>query len=276
MKYKIITEASIDMPKEVAIENDVTILPIELRFGEELYPNGMENDAFYEKLKGGVMPKTSMPNQIKFEDALQPYVNKEDWFVLVVVISADLAGTLAQAKGAVDALSMKNVHVCDSRCTTFAQGALVMEILKYIKAHPNAQPDEVVQELERLKTKVRIVAVIGDLKYLRASGRLKATEYFVAGALNVKPVIGLEGGAVTTLAKKIGEKANEFMVECANKRDRNYPIYFGHSANPALIERFLKRYSEKLDVEANSPIYEIGCIIGAHAGPGCYGMVFFV
>ena len=90
MKYKIVTEASVDMPKKFAEENDITILPIEVNFNGELYPEGMPNDEFYAKLKStGIIPKTSQPNQYKFENALTPYCNKDGWFVLTIVISSN-------------------------------------------------------------------------------------------------------------------------------------------------------------------------------------------
>lgn len=278
MNYKIITEASVDMPEEFAKDNDITILPIEVNFGGELFPEGMPADQFYKKLKStGIIPKTSQPNQFKFETALTPYVNKEDWFVLTIVISSDLAGTIAQAKNAVDNLKMKNVHICDSRVTTFAEGAIIVELVNYIKSHKNATPKQVVDYLEDLKSKVRLVAVIGDLKYLKLGGRLGNASYFAASVLNIKPIISLDGGKVNTIAKKRGEKAaNEFLVECANKRDRNYPIYFGHSANPSLITKFLDENAEKLGIDKNDThIHEIGCVVGVHAGPDCYGLVYF-
>ena len=278
MKYKIVTEASVDMPKEFAKQNDISILPIEVNFNGELYPEGLPNDEFYNKLKTtGIIPKTSQPNQFKFETAFAPFVNKEDWFVLTIVISSDLAGTIAQAKNAVENLNMKNVYVCDSRVTTFAEGALIIEIVKYINSHKQAKPEEVIAELERLKNSVRLVAVVGDLKYLKQGGRLSTAGYVAATALKIKPIISLDGGKVNNIAKKIGEKANEFMVECANKRNRKYPIYFGHSANPILITNFLNRYATALDVNPiTTPIHEIGCVVGTHAGPNCYGMVYFM
>lgn len=276
MNYKIITEASVDMPEEFAKKNNITILPIEVNFNGELFPEGLPTDQFYEKLKSGIIPKTSQPNQYKFETAFTPYVNKEDWFVLTIVISSDLAGTIAQAKNAAENLNMKNVYICDSRVTTFAEGALIIEIVRYIKAHPQAKPQEVIEELERLKQHIKLVAVVGDLKYLKAGGRLGTAGYIAATALKIRPIISLDGGKVNNIAKKMGEKANEFMVECANKRDKDYPIYFGHSANPQLITNFLNKYATALGVEKeNQPIHEIGCVVGTHAGPNCYGMVYF-
>ena len=278
MNYKIVTEASVDMPKGFAEENDITVLPIEVNFNGDLYPEGLSNDEFYKKLKEtGIIPKTSQPNQYKFETAFTPYVNKEDWFVITIVISSDLAGTIAQAKNAVESLGMKNVYVCDSRVTTFAEGAIIVELVKFIKSHKDATPEQVIDYLEKLKSSVKLVAVIGDLKYLKQGGRLSAASYFAASVLNIKPIINLDGGKVNNVAKKIGEKANEYMVECANKRNKDFPIYFGHSANETIIKDFIKKYASKLGIAPETAsINEIGCVVGTHAGPNCYGMVYFI
>lgn len=278
MNYKIVTEASVDMPKGFAEENDITVLPIEVNFNGDLYPEGLPNDEFYKKLKEtGIIPKTSQPNQYKFETAFTPYVNKEDWFVITILISSDLAGTIAQAKNAVESLGMKNVYVCDSRVTTFAEGAIIVELVKFIKSHKDATPEQVIDYLEKLKSSVKLVAVIGDLKYLKQGGRLSATSYFAASVLNIKPIINLDGGKVNNIAKKIGEKANEYMVDCANKRNKDFPIYFGHSANETIIKDFIKKYASKLGIAPeNTSINEIGCVVGTHVGPNCYGMVYFI
>lgn len=278
MNYKIVTEASVDMPKGFAEENDITVLPIEVNFNGDLYPEGLPNDEFYKKLKEtGIIPKTSQPNQYKFETAFTPYVNKEDWFVITIVISSDLAGTIAQAKNAVESLGMKNVYVCDSRVTTFAEGAIIVELVKFIKSHKDATPEQVIDYLEKLKSSVKLVAVIGDLKYLKQGGRLSAASYFAASVLNIKPIINLDGGKVNNVAKKIGEKANEYMVECANKRNKDFSIYFGHSANETIIKDFIKKYASKLGIAPETAsINEIGCVVGTHAGPNCYGMVYFI
>ena len=274
MKYKIVTEASVDMPDSFAKENDITILPIELNFAGELFPEGLPNDEFYEKMKTtGIIPKTSQPNQYKFENALSPYCNKEDWFVLTIVISSNLAGTIAQAKNAVEALKMKNVYICDSEVTTFAEGALIMEIVKYIK-EKNPTPQEVIDELERLKRKIRLVAVVSDLKYLRLGGRISGAAAALGTVLNMKPIIALEGGRVVNKAKKRGEQSNIYMVEEVLKnRDKAYPLYFGYSANKKNIENFVQKYKDKLEVNPDKIEYHsIGCVVGTHAGPGDYGM----
>lgn len=276
MKFKIVTEASVDMPKKFAEENDITILPIEINFNGELYPEGLPNDEFYAKMKEtGIIPKTSQPNQFKFETALTPYCNKEDWFVLTIVISSNLAGTIAQAKNAVEALNMKNVYICDSEVTTFAEGALIIEIVNYIKKN-NPTPEQAIEELERLKKKVRLVAAVSDLKYLKQGGRISGAAAALGTVLGIKPIIALENGRVVNIAKKRGEQANLFMIDYVKNRDRKYPLYFGYSADVKNIENFVQKYHEQLDVNPNNIEYHsIGCVVGTHAGPGAYGMVYF-
>ncbi len=277
MKYKIVTEASVDMPENFAKENDITILPIEVNFAGELFPEGLPNDEFYEKMRTtGIIPKTSQPNQYKFENALTPYCNKEDWFVLTIVISSNLAGTIAQAKNAVEALNMKNVYICDSEVTTFAEGALIVEIVKYIKRN-NPSPEEVIEELERLKKRVRLIAVVSDLKYLKQGGRISGAVAALGTVLNMKPIITIEDGKVANRAKKRGEQANLYIVDDVVKnRDKNYPIYFGYSADKSKIENFVKKYKSQLEVDPEKiEYYGIGCVVGTHVGPGVYGMVYF-
>ena len=277
MKYKIVTEASVDMPENFAKENDITILPIEVNFAGELFPEGLPNDEFYEKMRTtGIIPKTSQPNQYKFENALTPYCNKEDWFVLTIVISSNLAGTIAQAKNAVEALNMKNVYICDSEVTTFAEGALIVEIVKYIKRN-NPSPEEVIEELERLKKRVRLIAVVSDLKYLKQGGRISGAVAALGTVLNMKPIITIEDGKVANRAKKRGEQANLYIVDDVVKnRDKNYPIYFGYSADKSKIENFVKKYKSQLEVVPDKiEYYDIGCVVGTHVGPGVYGMVYF-
>ena len=277
MKYKIVTEASVDMPENFAKENDITILPIEVNFAGELFPEGLPNDEFYEKMRTtGIIPKTSQPNQYKFENALTPYCNKEDWFVLTIVISSNLAGTIAQAKNAVEALNMKNVYICDSEVTTFAEGALIVEIVKYIKRN-NPSPEEVIEELERLKKRVRLIAVVSDLKYLKQGGRISGAVAALGTVLNMKPGITIEDGKVANRAKKRGEQANLYIVDDVVKnRDKNYPIYFGYSADKSKIENFVKKYKSQLEVDPDKiEYYGIGCVVGTHVGPGVFGMVYF-
>lgn len=277
MKYKLIADASCDLPKELAEKYDITLVPIEVRFGEEIYPQGLSNEEFYKKIyETGMIPKTSMPNQFLFEEIMTPYVNKPDTHVIVLTISSEMTATIHQVEGAVQALKMQNVTYRQSTVTTWAQGAILIELAKFIEKDDDLE--HVIKKLDELISKVRLVAVINDLKYLKASGRLSAASAVMGSMLNVKPIISLTGGKVTNEAKVMGEaKAFMYMVTKARTRDKTIPLYFGHSDCPEMIDKLLQKYASMLDISPEGQVIcDIGCVVGSHVGPKCYGIVYFV
>ncbi|MGD9118768.1 MAG: DegV family protein, partial [Dehalococcoidia bacterium] len=52
MTVRIITDSTSDMPTEVAKELGITVVPLYVRFGEEVYRDGIEltTDQFYPKM----------------------------------------------------------------------------------------------------------------------------------------------------------------------------------------------------------------------------------
>ena len=277
MKYKLIADASCDLPKELAEKYDITLVPIEVRFGEEIYPQGLSNEEFYKKIyETGMIPKTSMPNQFLFEEIMTPYVNKPDTHVIVLTISSEMTATIHQVEGAVQALKMQNVTYRQSTVTTWAQGAILIELAKFIEKDDDLE--HVIKKLDELISKVRLVAVINDLKYLKASGRLSAASAVMGSMLNVKPIISLTGGKVTNEAKVMGEaKAFMYMVTKARTRDKTIPLYFGHSDCPEMIDKLLQKYASMLDISPEGQVIcDICCVVGSHVGPKCYGIVYFV
>ena len=39
MKFKVVADASCDIPEELKQKYDISIIPIEVAFGEEIYPD---------------------------------------------------------------------------------------------------------------------------------------------------------------------------------------------------------------------------------------------
>lgn len=276
MKYKIVVDASCDIPKEYVDKYGIMVVPIEVRFDEEIYPTGLDSNTFYKKLRtSGIIPKTSMPNQFLFEEMMTPYVNNPEYHVIVVTISSEMTATIHQVEGAVQSLKMQNVTYRQSGVATWAHGAVIAELLKFIEKDDNVE--HVVAKLDELIRKVRLYAVIGDLKYLRASGRLSATGQVVGSMLNIKPIISLTGGKVTTEAKVMGEaKAHLYMINKAKDRDTNYPVYFGNSDCRNLAENFVNKCALPLSIDPEKQeIFDISYVVGTHVGPNCYGIVYF-
>lgn len=275
MKFKIVADASCDIPEEYLKKYDISIIPIEVAFGEEVYPEGLSKKDFYNKIENTTLiPKTAMPNAYKFEQFYKDYANKEDVYVFTIVISMELSQTKIQAQNAADSLGMKNVFIEESGCTTVAQGAIICELCKFMEKEQSVE--KIIEEFYRLKSKCKLYAVINDLKYLKNSGRLSSSSAVIGSMLSVKPIVSIVEGKVVNIKKCMGaNQADQFMFSQIKQVDQKHDFYYIHSDNLPAVDKLREKYSLKLPKGQNISVCEIGCVVGSHVGPRCYGFVYF-
>lgn len=275
MKFKVVADASCDIPEELKQKYDISIIPIEVAFGEEIYPEGLDTRTFYSKMaSSGLIPKTAMPNAYKFEQFYKDYCNKKDVFVITIVISMEMSQTKLQAQMAAETLGMKNVFIEESAVTTAAQGALIVELCKFIEKCQDIE--KIKEEFYRLRKKIKLFAIINDLKYLKNSGRLSSTSAIIGSMLNVKPIVSIVDGKVVNVAKCMGTpKAEAYLLSSLANVDTTHPLWFLHTDNLPAIERFEEKNKDKFDTIPEKVVCEIGCVVGSHVGAKCYGVTFF-
>lgn len=275
MKFIFVADAACDVSEEDKKNYNINIIPIELNFGDEIYPTGLSNEEYYEKLKNSsIMPKTAMPNAYKFQTFYKDYVNKEDVFVITILISMELSTTKVQAQNAAEELGMKNVFIEESQAATVAQGALIVELAKYCQNENDIE--KIKKEFYRLREKVKLYAIINDLKYLKASGRLSGTSAAIGGMLKVKPIVSIVDGKVVNIAKCMGTpKAESFIINSIKNLDENRPLYLIHSHIPDKANELYEKNKEKFNKQQEVKVQEISYVVGTHVGAGCYGVVYF-
>ena len=275
MKFVFVADAACDVSEEDKNRYNINIIPIELNFGDEIFPEGLPNEEYYKKLKESeIMPKTAMPNAYKFQSFDENYANKEDVFVITILISMELSTTKVQAQSAADELNMKNVFIEESRGATVAQGALIVELAKFCE-HEN-DIEKIKEEFYRLRDKVKLFAIINDLKYLKASGRLSGASAAIGGMLKVKPIVSLVDGKVVNIAKCMGTpKAESYIINSAKNIDETRPLYLIHSHIEDKAKELYEKNKDAFAGVKEVKIEEISYVVGTHVGAGCYGIVFF-
>lgn len=100
MAVKIVIDSASDMTQSEAEELGIVMLPMEIRFQDETYLDGVDltKEQFYEKLiESAELPKTSRITPYRFEEAFEEIVSKGDDGV-VITISSKLSGTYESAK----------------------------------------------------------------------------------------------------------------------------------------------------------------------------------
>ena len=271
---QIITDSTSDLTPQQAKEKNVAVIPLTVHFGEEQFLDGIELSprAFYEKLaKTETLPHTSQINPYTFTEVFSNYTKAGD-DIVGIFISSKLSGTYQSAVLAKEELNSSQIFLVDSQSATFGQGILVEIAVRMRDEGKTAR--EIQSCLLSLAGRLRLVAMVDTLKYLKMGGRISSSTALIGTMLGINPMISVENGVVENIGKVRGQKsAFRFMKEYTEKYppDLSYPMAFGHSACPERMEELISY----MNFPVSSMITgEIGAVIGTHAGPKATGLAY--
>ena len=170
---KLLVDSACDLEQEEAEVRGIFLMPLLIRFGEEEFEDGvtLSHRAFFEKLiETSDLPQTSQINDYRFEEAFSS-LTADGSEVVAVTISSKLSGTHANAVKAAKKFEGK-VHVVDSLNACIGERILVDYADRLIREGLPAA--EVAAKLEESKGKIRLLAVLDTLQYLRKGGRISS------------------------------------------------------------------------------------------------------
>ncbi len=277
-KIMIITDSASDMP--LPLPAGVRVLPMAVRFGDREYRDGvnLSHREFYEKLiESDTLPVTSLIPPGDFEEAFARAV-REGFQVVAVTVSAKLSGTYQSACLAAEEFPGQ-VFVVDSGTAAVGEQILVRRALELTELDFPAR--HIAAILEQEKGKIRTIALLDTLEYLKKGGRIAPTVAFVGGMLSIKPVAAIEDGAVTLLGTARGSKnGNNFLVKEIEKTggvDFSRPLCLGYTGlNDTLLQKYISDSRQLWEGHGDClNIVSMGGTIGTHVGPGTVAVGFF-
>lgn len=278
MGVKFIIDSASDVLPEESRALGVTHVPQKITFGDTTYEDSvtLSHRDFYEKLANAKqIPFTSQVNPDTFAQACEK-LTADGSEVVILTLSSALSGTCQSARIAAEAFPGK-VYVLDSLSATVGQRILLMRGLELAKQGACAR--EIVRVLDEEKQKVRVMAIIDTLEYLKKGGRISATVAFAGGLLGIKPAIEVKDGQVvmagTARGAKKGHALLKEMIEKHGGINWDKPMALVYSGSDDLLRQFIESAPELWDGRTQLPIYSLGCTIGTHIGPGAYGIAFF-
>lgn len=276
---ELITDSTCDFLPEAAQQLGVRVIPLTVHFGEESFRDGLDisNADFYARLRAAeTLPTTSQINPEEFSAVFQEVLDRGNQAV-GIFLSSELSGTCQSAMIARELLGSPDVFVVDSRSVALSLGLLVREAARLRDGGLGAA--ELVSELERLREKLRLYAVVDTLKYLKMGGRISAATAMVGGVLGISPIIAVRDGKVESAGKARGRKAGvNWIRERAMEEtiDLERPMMVGHTDCPEAMETVEEAFSEVIARVPGLYRSEIGAVVGTHAGPGAAGISYFV
>lgn len=195
-----------------------------------------------------------------------------------MTISSKLSGTYNSAKIAASEFE-EEVYVVDSENVCIGERLLVEYALRMVDAGKSAA--EIVQEMERAKKDIRLIALLDTLEYLRRGGRISNMTGIVGSMLSVKPIVAAQDGMIETIGKARGAKnANKLLtakIEEAGEIDYDMPYAVAYSGlDSSMLEGYLADHEEVWKSHTDQLEFRIaGSAIGTHAGPGAIAVAFF-
>jgi DegV family protein with EDD domain len=277
MSIRIITDSTADLTPDY--QSKATVIPMTIRFGEEEYADGVEmsKEDFYKRLADSPeVPTTSqIPPQV-FADVFRQVADDGDE-AIVITVSQKLSGTYQSA--CIAAEDYDCITVVDSKNVAIGSGVLVSYAIDLLEQGDDLPT--IVAKVMEAREKVRLVAVLDTLEYLKKGGRISKTVAFAGGLLSIKPLVGLENGEIKMIGKARGNKlANNMMnqqIAAAGGIDFSRPCTLGYTG---LSDELLKKYLDDNKAmwkpfRKKLPVMQISCVIGTHAGPGAIAVAFF-
>jgi len=308
MRIGLVVDSACDLPLSFLRENNVEVMPIALRFGDDRYVDLRDPEAtvaFYERYisRHGLEAETEPFKVSEIRDLfLNRLVTRFERVLVISIASSrsDIYSNSTKASFAIlkgyrerrEAANLEGnfmLRVVDSGQLFTGEGVLVWEALRLLREQEGAGFDRLRQHVEDFKRHVYAYAVPRDLYHLRERARRRGDhsvgwlQFQLGSMLDIKPIVEAHRGDTRPVEKvRHFETAVEHVMERAIERIRDGRllapvVVMSYAGSPDEIRSFatyrtLRRQAEDHDVAImESPM---STTAGVYLGPGAFSLAY--
>lgn len=276
MKYIITTESGSDLPKELINKYQVRIIPMHVTMGDKTYQDGsFEVGKVYDYYdQTNQLPKTSgsTPNDNSqvFQQIFDEYPHSH-----IIHIAYSAVTTVSFNSARIAAENFDNITLIDSKNVTAGLTIVIKATAEYIKAHPEATPEDIVNFVENVRERTQFFFIPKTLLYLKAGGRVSTLAFIGANLLNIHPTVKLDDGYLVA-GKKYRGSFERSLKKALNDFFTNYDldldtIIMGGSPGVDPAHKQLALDIAHSYGANNVRWMNTGAVISSHGGPGAIG-----
>ncbi len=281
MKIAIVTDSNSGISEYEAQKWGIYVLPMPVIIEDNIYFEGknMTQKLFYDSLMSGKRVSTSQPSPGDVVNLWESILNNGCDEIVYIPMSSGLSNSYNTASGL--ALDYKGrVEVVNNHRISVTQKQSVIEAVRLSRNNYSA-PD-IKKLLEKNAYESSIYIAVNTLKYLKKGGRITPATAAISSALNIKPVLTIQGGKLDAFSVSRGmNKCKKKMIE-AIRNDINLRfssvdntlIKIGAAGSFLDDEMAVKWKNEVSAAFENIEItYDpLACSIGCHVGPDAIGI----
>lgn len=266
---RIITDSSCDLTKELIDKYNITVVPLNVSFGDEVFIDGdLDKEEFYRRMANSKeLPKTSCPSPERF---LQSYEGDED--LIVITISSKLSGTYSAANLAKNMFEEehknKKIALIDTQTGSIAQGQLIIRAAQLIEEGKSFE--EIVDKIENLKKECVFYGSLETLENAIKGGRINPLAGKIINALNFKIIIKIANHEVKPIDKARGENNSlKKVIEMVSNNigESNKSLFIAHANCLDKAEKVKDMMIKNNSFETVN-IVEMGAVMGTYAAQG--------
>jgi len=272
MKIGIVTDSTADIPPELAQERGIHIVPAILIIDSQSIKDGegISRHEFYERLPAmRSLPTTASPSTGSFQQIYDALIRQGFSHIISIHATSRLSGIFNAARVAAQSFGDR-VRVVDSEYVTLGMGFQVLAAAEAVMR--GLSLEAILARIEDVRKRVRVIAMLDTLDYIRRSGRVSWARASLGSLLSIKPFVELKEGVVLRMGEvRTRRKGIEHLIELMNKLGPLECLAVLHTNAEAEARLMLERLTAKL--ETTPLLVNVTTIIGTHVGPNGLGFV---
>ncbi len=277
----VVTDSVACLPKDIVEKYGITIVPIYMVFDGKISQNGVgDNPAeFYELLdRSKTLPTTASPSPGSYLEAYTKASSKAKK-IICITISSKVSATHDAAVDAKELAKEKlpgvSIEVVDSQAAAMAEGFVALAAAR--SAEDGNDLPEVADVARKVASKVKLLGMVDTLRYLVKGGRVPMAAAWATSLLQIKPILQINGGEVTLVAKvrtksRAVKRLLELMKQDVDSKQAHVSVVHANALNDA---RLLKEQVESQFDCKELYITEFPSVMAAHTGPGLVGISYY-
>ncbi|WP_243112776.1 MULTISPECIES: DegV family protein [Acutalibacteraceae] len=283
-KFCVSTDSGCDLPGEYCEKRNIYFYRMKYTVGGVEYADRMhlgDCRAFYDKMRGGAVPRTSQMTPVEFENFWSELYQKYGLPILHIALGSGISGTYDNAMIAKTLFLGKypdaKLFVIDSTLASIGYGMLCIWAADLRDG--GKSPEECEKALNEGKVYINTYYTTDDLKYLYRSGRVSRTGEMIATALNINPILNLDREGHLIVREKIRGRNHalgrigDILGQLVTSPERQ-TVYICHSdCKKEEVQFFSQEMISRFGFR-NSFVSYIGPTIGSHCGPGLLAAFF--
>ncbi|MCC0694189.1 DegV family protein [Clostridioides sp. ES-S-0048-02] len=207
MKIKLVCDSLCDIPDEISKKDYIEIVPLTVIFNDREYIEGVDIDKeeFYKKVKEiKQIPKTSQATYMEFKEVFDKFI-EEGYHIICLTGASNASGTLQSAVIAKNDMNEKEkIHIFDTRNLSLGSGQYVIKACELVEEGLGFE--EIINELENIRSSIRLLFAPYTLDFLKQSGRVPVATALIGNMLNIKPIFFFDNGEAKLVNKVRGVK----------------------------------------------------------------------